>query len=82
MIRSRALAAASLLVLTQGLLGMDCVDGVTPDCSDAAAQCGPPPDASADVSQPLPEASTNDTGADAPPADAADDAPADAGDEG
>ena len=75
--RSRALAAAALLVLTQGLLAMDCVDGITPDCSDAAAQCGPPPDAADDVSQPLPEASTNDTGV-----DASGDSPSDAGDEG
>lgn len=64
--------------LSQLLLGGDCVDGVTPDCSDAAAQCGPSLDggASADAAD-----------ATAPPADAgagadADlDGAADAGDE-
>lgn len=29
------------IALSQLLLAADCVDGVTPDCSDAAAQCGP-----------------------------------------
>lgn len=30
-----------VLCLAQLCLGGDCVDGVTPDCSDAAARCGP-----------------------------------------
>ena len=37
-------AGSSLLVavvLGQLCLAGDCVDGATPDCSDAAAQCGP-----------------------------------------
>ena len=29
------------LFFAQLCLAGDCVDGVTPDCSDAAAQCGP-----------------------------------------
>lgn len=30
-----------ILVLAQLCLAGDCVDGVTPDCSDAATPCGP-----------------------------------------
>jgi hypothetical protein len=30
-----------VLLLAQLCLAGDCVDGVTPDCSDAATQCGP-----------------------------------------
>ena len=30
-----------VLLLGQLCLAGDCVDGVTPDCSDAATQCGP-----------------------------------------
>jgi hypothetical protein len=71
----RRLAFAGMLLLSQGLLGMDCVDGVTPDCTDAAAQCGPFLDSSVDVTQPLPEAggdSGGDAGADVDAADAGD----------
>lgn len=74
-----------VLLLAQLCLAGDCVDGITPDCSDAAAQCGtdidgatldaPPNEASAD-------ATTDRT---APPSDAAGDADsttdADAGDQ-
>jgi hypothetical protein len=39
-----------MLALSQLLLAGDCVDGVTPDCSDAAAHCAPDLDGSvADV---------------------------------
>ena len=45
-----------VLLLAQLCLAGDCVDGVTPDCSDAATQCGPnldrtapPSDAAVDV---------------------------------
>jgi hypothetical protein len=70
--RRSAFGAAAMLLLAQGLLAADCTDGVTPDCSDAAAQCGTTTlDAAQDVSQIVPEASTNDTGT-----------PQDAGDEG
>ena len=51
-----------VLLLAQLCLAGDCVDGVTPDCSDAATQCGPDLDAA-----------TFDA-----PAEAATDAPADA----
>ena len=66
---SRAVAMTSAIVLAQLQLAGDCVDGVTPDCDDAAARCGPDgvdgapgPEASAV----LPEASADgrDTGAD------------------
>lgn len=69
--RGAALAAA--LLLSQALLGADCVDGTTPACSDAAAQCGPDltgGDAS-DASVTVPDASP-DAAEDA--ADAAEDA--------
>ncbi len=70
--KRRTLSFVVLLLVSQGLLGMDCVDGVTPDCSDAAAKCGPSlDDASPDTSTPL------EAGPDAAP-----DAPADAVDEG
>lgn len=58
-----------------------CVDGTTPDCSDAATQCGPNLDGSSDrqdASQTLPEA-TPDTSV--PDVDAAPQPDADAGDE-
>ena len=35
------LPVARVLLLAQLCLAGDCVDGVTPDCSDAATQCGP-----------------------------------------
>jgi hypothetical protein len=64
--KRRTLSFVALLLVAQGLLGMDCVDGVTPDCSDA--QCGPPPvkDASSDSPE------TFDAGADANVTDAGD----------
>jgi hypothetical protein len=68
--------------LLQGAYVAGCVDGVTPDCSDAATQCGPNIDGAADRTEaaPLPEAQ--------PPADSATDVDArsdaglDAGDAG
>ena len=77
--KRRTLSFVALLLAAQGLLGMDCVDGVTPDCSDAAAQCGPSEgDASPDTSTPFeagPEAAPD------APADAIDEDVSDAGDE-
>ena len=35
-----------MIGISQLLLAGDCVDGVTPDCSDAAAHCGPDVDGS------------------------------------
>ena len=65
---------AVVLLLAQALLGADCVDGVTPDCSgDAAAQCGSSTEAGgADSSVPLPESGPDTS----PPVDAAPDADA------
>lgn len=54
----RGAAFATALLLSQVLLGADCVDGKTPDCSDAAAQCGPDLDGgdASDTSVPVPDA--------------------------
>jgi hypothetical protein len=76
MIARRALVPLTV-VLALGSLAGNCVDGATPDCSDAAACGSPSSDASDDTSQTLPEASpdtsTNDSGkADADASDAGD----------
>lgn len=69
---------AVVLLLAQALLGADCVDGVTPDCSgDAAAQCGPIEGGGTDSSVPLPESGADtsppvDSGTDASTADVVD----------
>ena len=64
------LAACGILLVVQlaTLVTIEgCVDGTTPDCSDAATHCGPDVDAALDVLSPaLPEA--------APPTDAPNDA--------
>jgi hypothetical protein len=60
--RSAGAGFASVLLLAQLCLAGDCVDGVTPDCSDAATQCGPDLDGST-FDAPL--ASDASTGADA-----------------
>jgi hypothetical protein len=74
--RRRAGAGTSFVValcLAQLCLAGDCVDGVTPDCSDAATQCGPnldgstldgtvPNEASADAKSDV--ATTSDAAAD------------------
>lgn len=39
--RGASTSFVGALFLAQLCLAGDCVDGVTPDCSDAAAQCGP-----------------------------------------
>lgn len=39
--RAGAWSVVVAIAGSQLLLAGDCVDGVTPDCSDAAAQCGP-----------------------------------------
>lgn len=54
------MALAAALLLSQGTLGATCVDGVTPDCSDPAARCGPDLDATTDQEASLlPEASAD-----------------------
>ncbi len=83
--RAGRIAAIGVLALAPAMVAADCVDGVTPDCSDAAAQCGPDLDGAS-------ETSTSDGGGDAETgadtgvdgADAADGAEdaADAADEG
>ena len=82
----RARLAVATIVLLQMLYVVACVDGVTPDCSDAAARCDPSLGFGSafdrNEAQPLPEASRPDTAdadsavPDAPIADA------DAGDGG
>jgi hypothetical protein len=39
--RSAGATVVCVLLLAQLCLAGDCVDGVTPDCSDAATPCGP-----------------------------------------
>jgi len=79
--------AASGIVLVQVATFTGCVDGTTPDCSDAATQCGPDVDATSErLEAALPEASPpsdapNDTSSTAD-ADAETDADLDAGDGG
>lgn len=74
---SGQMAFAAALLLSQGVIGATCVDGVTPDCSEPDAACGPALDATADEEASiLPEASADAVGGDA--GDASSDA--DAGD--
>lgn len=79
--------AAFGIVLVQGAYFVGCVDGTTPDCSDAATQCGPDVDATSErLEAALPEAAppidaSNDTTT-SEDADAQPDADLDAGDEG
>jgi hypothetical protein len=88
-------ARAALAIVTFALLSIApfaaivsavvaCTDGVTPDCSDAATQCGPDIDGAADLleAQPLPESSAPDAPADTSvPQPDGGDPDADAGDE-
>jgi hypothetical protein len=72
--RLLAIAASFLLVASAS----GCVDGTTPDCSDAAAHCGPdfdgaPFEASGDGPT---EGAAGDSGSDSPP-DSPGDSPAD-----
>jgi hypothetical protein len=60
----RGLLFVVAVVLSMLQLAADCVDGVTPDCSDAAARCGPNLDGSIEGSV-VPEASTDAAGSDA-----------------
>jgi hypothetical protein len=39
--RARRVSFAAVVALAVGGVVGACTDGVTPDCSDAAAQCGP-----------------------------------------
>ena len=86
--RARASLSLAAIVLMQLAYLAGCVDGMTPDCSNAAAQCGPFLDGAAfdaTEAQVLKESGGPDTGADADSAvpDANDlDADADAGDGG
>ena len=81
--RQAGLAAAGIVLLLQGVYVAGCVDGTTPDCSDASTHCGPDIDAASErFEAALPEAAPP---VDAPidSADAAQpDADLDAGDEG
>jgi hypothetical protein len=63
----RAGVVCGAFAVVFGAILMACTDGVTPDCSDAATQCGPDIDgaASTDTSVVLPDASKPDTAADA-----------------
>ena len=73
----RALAPLVVIAFAQLLLAGDCVDGVTPDCSDPAARCGPNVDGSILDTGASPDGAGNDAASDAPP-----DAAADANDSG
>ena len=77
--RAWVVVSGALAVLG-GTILMGCTDGVTPDCSDAATQCGPNVDGSADSNEAalFPETSQPDGASDAQ-SDA--DADLDAGDE-
>lgn len=77
--RKKRLGAALAIALSPVALVAACVDGVTPDCSDAATPCGPSLDAGPErVEAALPEAARIDGAPEAAP-----DAPdLDAGDEG
>jgi len=70
-----------MIGLSQLLLAGDCVDGVTPDCSDAAAHCGPDLDGSADQAETTPDGAQDTSRPDTFVPDAAPDADLDAGDE-
>lgn len=67
-----------MLAFAQLLLAADCVDGKTPDCSDAAAQCGPDFAPDAQEGSVLPEAGPSDATPDQAPTDSSDDASDDA----
>ena len=77
---ARGLAAAALSVLT----AVACVDGQTPDCSDAAAGCGPDTDgaildAANDAADAGKDAASIDAPGDAAPDSPTVDAPLDTG---
>jgi hypothetical protein len=80
--RKRRLIVLAAVPLALAQLAADCVDGATPDCSDAQARCGPDLDATVDVSSTLPEASADAADAAADVRDGGSDADldADAGD--
>ena len=73
-----AVVFGALAVLI-GTLFMGCTDGVTPDCSDAAAQCGPNIDGATTPLETsiISEASLPEGGGDSSVADGAGDAPND-----
>ena len=73
------LGAVLAIALTPTALATACVDGVTPDCSDAATQCGPTLDATTAADRR--EAARPDSALEAAP-DSADLDSGDAGDAG
>jgi len=78
------IAALAVIALVHFSFVVACVDGVTPNCSDPAIQCGPSIAADAHEAQPLLEAAPVDGGGtDTAVDDVADtgDPDADAGDE-
>jgi hypothetical protein len=81
----RAVVVCGALAMLVGTILLGCTDGVTPDCSDAATQCGPNVDGGPDTLEAalFPETSRPDSGADgAGDAQSDADADLDAGDGG
>ena len=81
----RAAFVFGAMALLEGVMIAGCVEGVTPDCSDAATPCGPNVDGASDRT----EASSTEVGSpidgavdSAADVDAEADAPLDAGDAG
>jgi hypothetical protein len=77
----RTLGILGALALAQVGWAAGCVDGVTPDCSDPAAQCGPSLDGSSDRAETAPDARQDTSAQDTFVPDAPPDADLDAGDE-
>lgn len=78
----KRLGAALMIALTPIGFAAGCVDGYTPDCSDAATQCGPSLDGSPErIEAALPEAAPIVDSAGEAASDADDAADLDAGDE-
>ena len=84
--RTSTLRVLSAAIIVGSLVvgGIGCVDGQTPDCSDAAAGCGPdydayPPDTAGDTS---PSDAPSEGSPDSAPADAAPDTSKDGSNDG
>ena len=81
--RATRWVAVAAITLVQTGYAVGCVDGMTPDCSDASTHCGPDLDGTVVEAQTLPESSPPVDGAlDAVPEAGDADADADAGDGG
>ena len=78
---ARASVVCGAFAVHVGAILIGCTDGVTPDCSDAATQCGPNVDGAATPDVVVADASRPDTAADGA-ADAPSDADADVLDAG